>query len=76
MENKKTTSLKDCGTKDGINLDYDYNTEYGDGDIPDIDKNCSKNSGKDEKNSSRNCSNNCKDVSPDEVPRRDGPGGE
>lgn len=24
--------------KDGINLDYDYNTEYGDGDIPDIDK--------------------------------------
>lgn len=25
-------------TTDGINLDYDYNTEYGDGDIPDIDK--------------------------------------
>lgn len=23
---------------DGINLDYDYNTEYGDGDIPDVDK--------------------------------------
>lgn len=23
---------------DGINLDYDYNTEYGDGDIPEIDK--------------------------------------
>lgn len=27
------------GTKNGINLDYDYNTEYGDGDIPDVDKN-------------------------------------
>lgn len=25
-------------TKDKINLDYDFNTEYGDGDIPDIDK--------------------------------------
>lgn len=25
-----------------INLDYDFNTEYGDGDIPDIDKNSSK----------------------------------
>jgi len=24
--------------QDGINLDYDYNTEYGDGDIPNIDK--------------------------------------
>lgn len=22
----------------GINLDYDWNTEYGDGDIPDVDK--------------------------------------
>ena len=25
-------------SKNGINLDYDWNTEYGDGDIPDIDK--------------------------------------
>ena len=24
--------------KNRINLDYDFNTEYGDGDIPDIDK--------------------------------------
>lgn len=28
-----------------INLDYDWNSEYGDGDIPDIDKN-SKSSNK------------------------------
>ena len=25
--------------KNGINLDYDYKSEYGDGDIPNIDKN-------------------------------------
>ncbi len=24
--------------EDSINYDYDWNTEYGDGDIPDIDK--------------------------------------
>ncbi|MDO5294482.1 MAG: hypothetical protein Q4F05_17245 [bacterium] len=24
--------------KDKINLDYDWNTEYGDGDIPEVDK--------------------------------------
>lgn len=80
MEIKKTTSSKDCGTKDGINFDYDYNTEYGDGDIPNPDKNSTrnstKNSTKNSRNSSRNCSNNYKDVSPDDVPRRDGPGGE
>lgn len=23
---------------DGINYDYDWNTEYGDGDIPNVDK--------------------------------------
>lgn len=36
----KTSSSKQKNQqiKDGINLDYDYNTEYGDGDIPDIDK--------------------------------------
>ena len=25
-------------TLDKINYDYDWNTEYGDGDIPDVDK--------------------------------------
>ena len=38
---------------------------YDDGNIPQVDlpqKNCSKNS--------------CKDIIPDEVPRKDGPGGE
>lgn len=76
MEIKKTTSSKDCGTKDGINFDYDYNTEYGDGDIPNPDKNSTRNSTKNSTKNSRNCSNNYKDVSPDDVPRRDGPGGE
>lgn len=76
MEIKKTTSSKDSGAKDGINFDYDYNTEYGDGDIPNPDKNSTKNSTKNSRNSSSNCSNNYKDVIPDEVPRRDGPGGE
>ncbi len=37
-----TNSQKDGTAKDStldkINLDYDFNTEYGDGDIPDIDK--------------------------------------
>lgn len=32
--------------RNGINLDYDYNTEYGDGDIPNADKNCSNTSSK------------------------------
>lgn len=27
--------------QDKINLDYDWNSEYGDGDIPDVDKNSS-----------------------------------
>ncbi len=38
----KTTNMrnsqKDASEKDKINLDYDWNSEYGDGDIPDIDK--------------------------------------
>ncbi|RDU24387.1 hypothetical protein [Anaerosacchariphilus polymeriproducens] len=38
IENNKGTPSKDTGTKNKINLDYDYNTEYGDGDIPEIDK--------------------------------------
>lgn len=33
--------MSECNSKeqDKINLDYDWNSEYGDGDIPDIDKN-------------------------------------
>jgi hypothetical protein len=37
-QNSKGTPSKQTGAKDKINLDYDFNTEYGDGDIPDIDK--------------------------------------
>ncbi len=55
---KNNLKNNQSSTKDGINFDYDYNTEYGDGDIPDVDKNSSK------------------DIIPDEVPRRNGPGGE
>lgn len=36
-KNSKGTPSKDTGAKN-INYDFDYNTEYGDGDIPDIDK--------------------------------------
>lgn len=36
-KSKKDGTLKSAPT-DKINLDYDFNTEYGDGDIPDIDK--------------------------------------
>lgn len=60
-KNNKGTPSKGSNTKNGINLDYDYNTEYGDGDIPEIDK---------------PKPSNATDVIPDEVPRRDGPGGE
>ncbi len=38
FNNNKGTPTKRTGAKDRINLDYDFNTEYGDGDIPDIDK--------------------------------------
>lgn len=38
MQNNKGTPSKDTGSKNRINLDYDFNTEYGDGDIPNIDK--------------------------------------
>lgn len=40
FKNTKGTPTKrtNAGAKDRINLDYDFNTEYGDGDIPDIDK--------------------------------------
>jgi len=37
-KDSKGTPSKQTGAKDKINLDYDFNTEYGDGDIPDIDK--------------------------------------
>lgn len=38
FNNNKGTPTKRTGSKDKINLDYDFNTEYGDGDVPDIDK--------------------------------------
>ncbi|HEX3022691.1 MAG TPA: hypothetical protein VHQ24_15535 [Lachnospiraceae bacterium] len=38
FKNSKGTPTKRTGAKDRINLDYDFNTEFGDGDIPDIDK--------------------------------------
>lgn len=37
-KNSKGTPTKRTGAKNRINLDYDFNTEYGDGDIPDIDE--------------------------------------
>lgn len=33
-----STDKESSKAKDKINLDYDWNSEYGDGDIPDIDK--------------------------------------
>ncbi len=60
-KNNKGTPSKRSGAQDVINLDYDFNTEYGDGDIPEIDK---------------PKPSNATNVIPDEVPRRDGPGGE
>ena len=38
FENNKGTPTKRTNESNRINLDYDFNTEYGDGDIPDIDK--------------------------------------
>lgn len=35
--------MKQEKEQDKINLDFDWNTEYGDGDIPDVDKNSAKN---------------------------------
>jgi hypothetical protein len=37
FRNSKGTPTKRTGSKNKSNLDYDYNTEYGDGDLPDID---------------------------------------
>ena len=34
--NKNINNRKE-NLRNGVNLDYDYNTEYGDGDIPEID---------------------------------------
>ena len=49
-KNNTSESVKITSTQDKINLDYDWNSEYGDGDIPDIDKprNSSKNGRKDD----------------------------
>jgi hypothetical protein len=38
FNNNKATPTKRTGFKNRINLDYDFNTEYGDGDIPDEDQ--------------------------------------
>jgi len=46
LNNSKSTPTKRTA-KNGINLDYDYNTEYGDGDIPNIDKPKSSNANND-----------------------------
>lgn len=39
-DKEESTSDQASGSKveNKINLDYDWNSEYGDGDIPDIDK--------------------------------------
>lgn len=41
-ERNSAPSEKQTNLSDRINLDYDFNTEYGDGDIPDVDKNSLK----------------------------------
>ncbi len=43
LNKKKSTSSNRSNSNyqeamDGINYDYDWNTDYGDGDIPDIDE--------------------------------------
>jgi hypothetical protein len=38
LNNSKATPSKRTSPKDRINLDYDFNSEYGDGDIPEVDK--------------------------------------
>lgn len=60
-KNNKGTPSKGSDSQDVINPGYDYSTEYGDANTPEIDK---------PKPTSAT------DVIPDEVPRRDGPGGE
>ena len=35
---RNKSDLNNPDVKDGINYDYDWNTEYGDGDIPDVDE--------------------------------------
>lgn len=49
-ETNKTQSGQKNSTQNIINYDYDWNTEYGDGDIPDIDK--PRNSTKDQQRES------------------------
>lgn len=38
----KHDNQENSSVSDKINLDYDWNSEYGDGDIPDIDKNSAR----------------------------------
>lgn len=61
-KNSKGTPTKRTGAQNRINLDYDFNSDFGDGDIPDIDKN--------------KASDSTTNVKPDDIPRRDGPGGD
>lgn len=49
-KNSKGTPTKRTGAKNKINLDYDFNTEYGDGDIPDVDKPANKTNNNNAKN--------------------------
>ncbi len=64
LKNIPITSTNDATTKNGINLDYDYNTEYGDGDIPEPDKNVLTNASRSRINiencAPRNTTNGCK----------------
>lgn len=55
MDNYKIKENNNSNTTNKINLDYDFNTEYGDGDIPEIDK---------------PRSTDATNVFPDEVPNR------
>ena len=57
-ENRFGLGIDDISSKNIIDLDYDFNSEYGDGDIPEIDK---------------PKSSNATNVVPDEVPKRNKP---
>ncbi len=39
MRNKEENKQSQDNAQNKINLDYDWNSDYGDGDIPDVDKN-------------------------------------
>jgi len=57
-DNRFGLGIDDINSKNIIDLDYDFNSEYGDGDIPEIDK---------------PKSSNATNVVPDEVPNRNKP---